>query len=110
MPRPISAHRQGIARGLYERLFRILVIQGYRNVYAGITLPNPASYEFHKALGFREVGIYHNVGYKFGQWHDTVWLEHSLAEHVVDPPEPLPLPVLLHGEKSRTEVESILSS
>lgn len=104
------AHRQGIARGLYARLFEILAIQGYRSVYAGITLPNPASYEFHKSMGFREVGIYHDVGYKLGQWHNTVWLERSLAEHILDPPEPLALPVLLQNEKSRAKIETVLSS
>jgi L-amino acid N-acyltransferase YncA len=81
-----SAHRQGIARALYTRLFEILVLQGYRSVYAGITLPNPASFALHKSMGFREVGIYHDVGYKFGKWHDTIWLERPLAEHVADPP------------------------
>ena len=104
------AHRQGIARGLYDRLFRILVTQGYRNVYAGITLPNPASCEFHKAMGFREVGIYHQVGYKFDKWHDTVWLERSLADHVADPPEPVALAVLLQSAGARAEIESILSA
>lgn len=105
-----KAHRRGIARDLYSRLFRILVIQGYRNVYAGITLPNPASYEFHKSMGFREVGIYHRVGYKLGQWHDTIWLERALAEHVADPPEPVALPILLGNAKTRAEIETIVAS
>jgi L-amino acid N-acyltransferase YncA len=104
------AHRQGIARALYARLFEILVLQGFRNAYAGITLPNVASYELHKAMGFREVGIYHDVGYKFGKWHDTVWLERALADHVVDPPEPIALPLLLENEDSRQKIEEILRS
>ena len=104
-----SAHRQGIARALYTRLFEILVLQGYRSVYAGITLPNPASFELHKSMGFREVGIYHDVGYKFGKWHDTIWLERPLAEHVVDPPEPVALPSLLDDPSLRARVDSILS-
>lgn len=104
-----SAHRQGIARGLYTRLFEILVLQGYRSVYAGITLPNTASFELHKSMGFREVGIYHDVGYKLGKWHDTVWLERSLAEHLVDPPEPVALRALLEDPRLSERVESILA-
>jgi phosphinothricin acetyltransferase len=102
------AHRQGIGRALYTRLFEILVLQGYRSVYAGITLPNPASIELHKAMGFREVGIYHGVGYKLGKWHDTIWLERSLSEHVVEPPEPTALPTLLENEQSNSAISSIL--
>jgi len=102
------AHRQGIARALYDRLFEILTLQGYRSAYAGITLPNQASVEFHKAMGFREVGIYHDVGYKFGKWHDTIWLERSLADHIVDPPEPVALPELLREKQARAAIESIL--
>lgn len=104
-----SAHRQGIARGLYTRLFEILVLQGYRSAYAGITLPNTASFELHKSMGFREVGIYHDVGYKFGKWHDTVWLERALAEHVVDPPEPVALPALLRDSRLRARIDAILA-
>ncbi len=104
-----SAHRQGIARGLYTRLFEILVLQGYRSVYAGITLPNTASFELHKSMGFREVGIYHDVGYKFGKWHDTIWLERALAEHVADPPEPVSLPALLRDSRLRARIDAILA-
>ena len=104
-----SAHRQGIARALYTRLFEILVLQGYRSVYAGITLPNPASFAFHKSMGFREVGVYHQVGYKFGKWHDTIWLERALADHIADPAEPVALPTLLGDGSARTAIERILN-
>lgn len=105
-----SSHRQGIARGLYSRLFEILVLQGYRSVYAGITLPNTASFALHKAMGFREVGIYHDVGYKFGKWHDTIWLERALAEHIADPPEPLALSALLKDSRLRARIDAILAT
>ncbi|HTB26699.1 MAG TPA: GNAT family N-acetyltransferase, partial [Puia sp.] len=47
-----AVHRKGIARILYESLFSILRLQGYYNVYAGISLPNEKSTGFHKAMGF----------------------------------------------------------
>src|SRR4026209_588433 len=32
-----TAHRRGTGRALYTSLFAVLVLQGYRNAYAGIT-------------------------------------------------------------------------
>lgn len=90
-----DAHRRGIARALYTALFEILVIQGYRNAYAGATLPNPASVQLHQSMRFKQVGVYHQIGYKFGKWHDVVWLERPLAEHVIEPPEPIAFSTLV---------------
>ena len=80
--------RGGIGRALYGQLFEILVRQGYFNAYAGITLPNPASEGFHRAMGFIDVGVYHHVGYKLGAWHDVLWLERELQPRVDDPRPP----------------------
>ena len=63
--------RFGIGRALYTSLFPMLIAQGYFNAYAGITLPNPSSVGLHEAMGFRLVGVYRNVGYKTGAWHDV---------------------------------------
>ena len=83
-------HRRGIGQALYTSLFAILALQGYRTALAGITLPNPASVEFHKAMGFSVLGIFHRIGYKFGIWHDTIWLERALAEYgEAQPPQPM---------------------
>lgn len=87
-----DVHRAGVARGLYTSLFAALVMQGFANAYAGITLPNAASVGLHLAMGFIPTGTFHRVGYKFGQWHDVMWLEHALATHAGEPPVPTPLP------------------
>lgn len=42
----------------------------------------------HEAMGFVRVGVYHQVGYKFGKWHDVAWFERQLAERVLEPREP----------------------
>lgn len=65
---------RGIGRALYASLFAVLAAQGYRNVYAGIALPNRASESFHRACGFEPIGVYRKVGYKNGQWHDVAWM------------------------------------
>ncbi len=90
-----TVHRRGTGRALYTSLFAVLVLQGYRNAYAGIALPNPASEGLHLAVGFVPVGVYHRVGYKFGAWHDVAWFERQLAERIADPPAPVPIPELL---------------
>jgi phosphinothricin acetyltransferase len=86
-----KVQRRGVGRALYEALFRVLVLQGFRNAYAGITLPNEASVGFHRRLGFTDVGIYRNVGFKHGRWHDVMWLERALAPHDEIPAPPIPL-------------------
>ena len=90
-----DARRSGIARALYGSLFAVLALQGFRNAYAGITLPNAASVGLHTAVGFTPVGIYREVGFKLGAWHDTGWFEREIAPHVPSPPVPVPLPALL---------------
>ena len=87
-----DAKRMGLGRALYASLFAALVVQGFRNAYAGITLPNPASVGLHLSMGFTLVGEYRGVGYKMGAWHDTGWFARSLAPRVTDPPSPRSLP------------------
>ena len=87
-----SAHRGGVARALYTSLFAVLALQGFRNAYAGITLPNPASVGFHEAMGFTRVGVFRGIGYKFGAWHDVLWLERRLRERDASPEPPVSLP------------------
>ena len=84
-----AAHwRRGVGRGLYQSLFAILVSQGYVNAYAGITLPNPSSVGLHESVGFTPVGVYREVGYKLGRWHDVGWWERALAPRADAPGEP----------------------
>jgi phosphinothricin acetyltransferase len=86
-----SAHRGRIGSRLYAALFEILAAQGYCGAFAGITLPNEASVRLHHAAGFTDVGTYRNVGFKFGRWHDVLWLERRLRPGDGAPSEPLTL-------------------
>jgi phosphinothricin acetyltransferase len=80
--------RHGIGRALYTALFELLVLQGYYNTYAGITLPNPASVGLHESVGFKPLGVYHAVGYKHGQWYDVGWWERPLQPRTLEPKAP----------------------
>ncbi len=70
--------RSGIGRALYDDLLSKLADQGYHAAFAGIGLPNPASIALHEALGFEPVGVYREVGFKFGRWHDVGWWQRLL--------------------------------
>jgi phosphinothricin acetyltransferase len=87
-------HGIGVARQLYTRLFDLLRQQGYVNVYAGVVQPNSPSESFHLALGFEPVGTYQHVGYKFGKWHDVLWLAKQLQPPPAAPAPPIPLAAL----------------
>lgn len=84
-------HRRGLGRRLYARLFAELRALGYLNVYAGITLPNPASVGLHTAAGFTPVAVYPGIGHKFGAWRDLGWYHLPLITPLpAVPAEPRP--------------------
>ena len=80
--------RAGAGRLLYGELFASLVDRGYLTALAGMTLPNAASEGLHRALGFEPVGTWRRIGWKFGAWHDVLWMQRHLAP-LTEPPEEL---------------------
>ena len=85
-------HRRGIAGAIYSALFELLAMQGYYNIYVGITSPNERSMKFHKAMGFIISGAYQESMYKFGQWRDVLWMGKSLRPHEGEPQPTVPFP------------------
>lgn len=86
--------RRGSGRALYAKLLPMLRRQGFINVYAGITVPNPGSVALHESLGMSRIGVYEKVGFKFGEWPDVAWYGMRLADPTDDPIEPTPFPEL----------------
>jgi len=62
---------QGIGRKLYTELFHQLREKKFRSVIAGISVPNEASVAAHRSMGFRKVGMFEKVGFKFDRWIDV---------------------------------------
>jgi phosphinothricin acetyltransferase len=82
-------HRgRGLGRALYDVLVPLVRDLGYVTLHAGVALPNDASRRLHESMGFELVGIYRNVGYKAGAWHDVGWWQLPLREPPADPDEP----------------------
>ena len=82
-------HRQGVAGELYGALLPLLVRQRLQVACAGVSLPNDASVGLHESFGFEPVGIYRQVGFKFGAWHDVGWWQLRLTGPTPEPEEPL---------------------
>jgi len=83
--------KRGIASALYRCIIKIILQQGYVNILAGITLPNEKSVAFHEKLGFKSVGIYHNVGFKFDKWWHVGWWEMPLKDLPDEPTKIIPM-------------------
>jgi phosphinothricin acetyltransferase len=67
-----------IGSRLYEALFDALKNEDVNRLVAGYTLPNDASATLHARCGFKPVGIYTEVGRKFGRYWDVAWTERPL--------------------------------
>src|SRR3954465_5850186 len=67
-----TAHRRGLGRALLGRLIAESEARGFRQMIAVIgDNANAGSIELHRAAGFRMVGNFENVGFKFGRWLDS---------------------------------------
>ena len=93
----VTAYVRADARGrrigarLYNALFGLLERQRYHRAFAGITLPNAASVALHRSVGFTALGLYREVGYKLGAWHDVSWWERPIGPAGPPAGDPLPL-------------------
>ena len=73
---------RGLGRALYSLLEELLAMQGYVNFYGVITGSNAVSIALHEKMGYSIIGRHERTGYKFGQWHDTVWLHKRVHDGV----------------------------
>jgi phosphinothricin acetyltransferase len=75
-----EAQGRGIGRALLDRLLTESQARGYRQMIAviGDTAQIP-SIRLHEAAGFRHVGTFEAVGFKFGRWLDSVLMQKVLG-------------------------------
>lgn len=73
-----NQHGRGIGRALYAALFESLQGEDIHRAYAGITVPNPASFALHAHFGFRQVAYFTEQGRKFERYWDVAWLEKEM--------------------------------
>ena len=82
-----QAQRRGVGRALIERLIVESEARGYRLMIAviGDSAQTP-SIELHRAAGFKMVGAFEAVGYKFDRWLDSVLMQRPLGKGSSAPP------------------------
>jgi L-amino acid N-acyltransferase YncA len=80
---------KGWGTKLYQTLLKVLAGQGFVNVIGGVTIPNMASENLHTRLGFREVGSFQQIGYKFQEWHTIKFYELKINEYTIQLTKPM---------------------
>ena len=71
---------KGYGKMLMLELIKIARQNKVHTLVAGVDTGNPGSIEFHKKMGFTEVGYMREVGYKFDRWLDLVFLQKTLTK------------------------------
>ena len=69
---------QGCGRLLYSTLFDSIANENVHSIVAGICVPNEASIALHERLGFRLIGTFREVGFKFDRYWDVAWYQRPL--------------------------------
>jgi L-amino acid N-acyltransferase YncA len=73
-----DAHRQGVGTALMQRVIELSRAFGFKQMIGVITAESTGSIRLHERLGFREVGRYQAVGFKFDRWLDIVHMQKGL--------------------------------
>jgi L-amino acid N-acyltransferase YncA len=82
-----DAQRQGLGRLLLEQLIVESEARGYRQMIAVIgDSAQHASIALHTALGFRTIGTFKAVGWKFDRWLDSVLMQRPLGQGAASGP------------------------
>jgi len=70
---------RGIGSALLDTLMQRSSAQGFRTIIAVIGGAEPASIALHSKCGFREAGRLEKVGFKFGRWLDSLYMQRELS-------------------------------
>lgn len=73
-----DAAGRGVGSRLYGALIAALADEDVHRILGGYTLPNAASAALHRRFGFAPVGIFREVGRKFGRFWDVAWTARPL--------------------------------
>lgn len=70
-----KARGKGVGKQLMQELILLAKKKGYHAMVGGIDSSNLKSLEFHKKLGFQEIGRFKEVGRKFDKWLDLIFVQ-----------------------------------
>lgn len=69
---------QGIGEQALQKLEQDAKMLKIKTILADISSKNIGSIRFHKKHGFGECGRFKNVGKKFGEYFDVVWMQKTI--------------------------------
>ena len=85
--------KQGIGLQLLQELLAQCGALGYREMIAVIgDSANHSSIRLHERAGFVEVGVFRNIGFKFGRYLDSVYMQAQLNAPDNTPLDPSNIP------------------
>lgn len=73
-----ALRRRGLGRLLLAALLDEARARGLKQMMAIVGGASPPSIALHEALGFRRIGLANKIGFKFGRWLDTAYLQKAL--------------------------------
>ena len=68
----------GTGRALVSALCDRALADGMHSIIAGCSAENPTAVKFHTQLGFQQLAVLPQVGFKFGRWIDLVLMQKML--------------------------------
>ncbi len=75
-----DARGNGVGRALMAAVEAHAAHRGAHTIYAGVSAANPEGRAFHAALGYREMAVLPEAGWKNGLWIDLVLMQKKLGE------------------------------
>jgi len=78
---------QGVGKALLTALLLAAEEAGFRQMIAVVGGGEPGSIALHASIGFQHTGHLQSVGYKFGRWLDTVYMQIALGAGDSDAPD-----------------------
>ncbi|MDO4178348.1 MAG: GNAT family N-acetyltransferase [Phascolarctobacterium sp.] len=97
-----DAKGHGYGKALYAKLEEYLIKQNVLDINACIAYAKPdnthltnASIAFHEKIGYKLCCHFHDIGFKFKEWYDLVWMEKKLGEHTSEAKTFIPFPEII---------------
>jgi len=73
-----DAKGKGIGSVLFQKFLMEIKNTNLHVLVGGIALPNAASVALHEKFGFKKIGQFEEIGFKFGKWIDVGYWELKL--------------------------------
>lgn len=74
-----AARGRGVGRALMAVVERHAAARGVHSMIAGVSGENAGGRAFHAAIGYAEIAVLPEVGWKFGRWMDLVLMQKRLG-------------------------------